>query len=400
MELIASTELENKVLGTAFVSNDALLKVVSLPDELFTASNRDVLSIFRDAQSKYSMIDLAILHSMSNGHFDRITELSTLSFTDADLDVHIAALKKVARKREIDIAIAEKNMDRLRILINEPEDNTQSITYTKEDLKKEIFEYYDKGSGCGLSTGWNTLDMYYNVSPKQLTIVTGIPFSGKSNWMDALMVNMAEKHDWRFAVFSPENQPVSRHIRSLVEKYTRMPLFPGYEDNLDRDDLELALNWVYDHFVIMNPNILNRRIDTVLNEVQAQIKERPVNGFVIDPWNELEHTRPYSLSETEYIGQSLMKMKQFSNKNNLHTWLVAHPTKLRKEEKSGKYPVPTLYDISGSANWRNKADNGIVVYRDFDTDAVTVYVQKIRFKDNGQIGKADLAYMKSTGRYV
>ena len=77
--------------------------------------------------------------------------------------------------------------------------------------------------------------------------------------------------------------------------------------------------------------------------------------------------------------------------------------KIRKlmKDKNGKYPCPTLYDISGSAHWRNKADNGIAVFRHVDNPEwpVEIHVQKIRFKAVGRIGVAKLKYNTVTGRY-
>jgi twinkle protein len=77
--------------------------------------------------------------------------------------------------------------------------------------------------------------------------------------------------------------------------------------------------------------------------------------------------------------------------------VVAHPTKLSKNA-SGQYDPPTMYDIAGGAHWRNKADNGICVYRDFQTNITEIIVQKIRFKEIGKLGSVSLKYTH-TGQY-
>jgi twinkle protein len=117
---------------------------------------------------------------------------------------------------------------------------------------------------------------------------------------------------------------------------------------------------------------------------------------VIDPWNEVEHLFN-GLSETQYISQELTKIRRFARLNGIHIWIVAHPTKLQKNSQ-GKYDPPTMYDISGGAHWRNKADNGICVYRDFETNQTEIIVQKIRFKEIGKLGSAKLKYTYS-GNY-
>jgi twinkle protein len=130
------------------------------------------------------------------------------------------------------------------------------------------------------------------------------------------------------------------------------------------------------------------------------ILRKGIKGLVIDPWNELDHSRPSNLSETEYISQCLSKIRRFARLHNIHIWLIAHPTKLRKED-NGNYPVPTPYDISGSAHWRNKADNCISIWRDLnDRDTpVQIHVQKVRFKEIGQVGMVELNYDYKSGRY-
>jgi twinkle protein len=141
-------------------------------------------------------------------------------------------------------------------------------------------------------------------------------------------------------------------------------------------------------------------IDAILEKFRAAVMRHGVRGLVIDPYNEIEHRRPGTMSETEYVSQVLGKVKRFAQTNGCHVWFVAHPAKLRRDD-SGKLPLPTLYDISGSAHWVNKADVGIVVHRDpsVEPPATEIHVRKVRFKSVGKIGRATLAYDPATGRY-
>jgi twinkle protein len=103
------------------------------------------------------------------------------------------------------------------------------------------------------------------------------------------------------------------------------------------------------------------------------------------------------MTETEYVSQILGRVKRFAQSHNVHIWFVAHPAKMARE--NGKIPKPTLYDISGSAHWANKADIGFIVHRDFDTNQTEVHVQKVRHKRIGRPGKVTLEYDRITGRY-
>jgi hypothetical protein len=101
-------------------------------------------------------------------------------------------------------------------------------------------------------------------------------------------------------------------------------------------------------------------------------------------------------------------MFTFQKKHKITLILVAHPTKMNSNnmpQKSQKetlnlYPRPTLYDISDSAHFYNKADVGICVYRDLDNEVTEINVQKIKFGWRGTPGRVRLRYQKETGRFL
>jgi twinkle protein len=157
--------------------------------------------------------------------------------------------------------------------------------------------------------------------------------------------------------------------------------------------------WILDHFVWLKP-AYNDHLS--LLQAAQQFMRRPKRKFAValDPWNTLEHLRPRDLSETEYVGQVLTSITNWCREKHCHIFIVAHPAKLARDS-SGKRPVPTPYDVSGSAHWYNKADNVITVHRD-QVDGgqdVDLHVQKVRFKHIGRVGVVTLKYDPVTGRY-
>lgn len=268
------------------------------------------------------------------------------------------------------------------------------------DVSDKIDQLYDRGWEKGVSTGWHVVDQYYTVRPGEFTVVTGIPNSGKSEWLDAMLVNLAKTHGWTFGVFSPENQPLEDHAARFIEKWAGAPFADGPTQRLTRQDLAAGKRWLADHFSwILPDDDTDWTIDTVLEAARSLVFRKGIRGLVIDPWNELEHDRPPGMTETEYVSKVLKTARQFARRNGVHLWMVAHPAKLYRD-KGGDYPVPTLYDISGSAHWRNKADNGICIWRDFQTKGeVEIHVQKVRFRQIGKIGMATLRYDTVTGQY-
>ena len=263
---------------------------------------------------------------------------------------------------------------------------------------------YERGLEPGVSPGWISVERLYTIAKEsgELTIVTGIPGHGKSEWLDALLVNLAESEGWNFGICSPENYPISYHLSKLAEKYMRKPFREGLKARMSLQEMTEAKAWLNDHFSFLMPDEDNLTVNGVLKLARILVYQRGIKGLVIDPWNELDHSRPDGMSETEFISQSLTKIRRFARNHCCHVWLVAHPTKLVRGT-DGKYPVPTPYDISGSAHWRNKADNCIAVWRDTDPSndsfEMEIHVQKIRKKHIGKLGMTKLMYEYSTGRY-
>ncbi len=260
--------------------------------------------------------------------------------------------------------------------------------------------YHNNGRVGGNSTGWLNVDRFYTVRPGEVTIVTGIPSHGKSEVVDALMVNLAVGNDWRFATFSPENHPIELHVSKLQQKYIGKPFSKSYSGFMSAFEHETSKDWLREHFWYIAPEDHELTVDSIIAKAKVCVLRHGIQGLSIDPWNEIDHSRMASQTETEYISQALTKIRRFARQYGVHVWVIAHPTKLYKDN-SGKYPVPTPYDISGSAHFRNKGDNCVTIWRDLEDEnrAVEFHVQKIRFREIGKVGIADLNYQVSSGRY-
>jgi twinkle protein len=268
---------------------------------------------------------------------------------------------------------------------------------------EQLKSLWQKGLPSGDKIGWPCLDKHYTVAPGQLTVLTGWPGSGKSEWLDAVLINLS-RQGWKFAIFSPENQPVELHIAKLIEKLSGKPFGHGPTERISQDELAEYSDELEQSFgFIEAPGDGALSAQDVIDAAApflAQFEEGSKRGLVIDPWNELEHWRPQGLSETEYVSKTLSTVRNWARRNKVHVWIVAHPQKMKREE--GKLPIPRPDMISGSQHWWNKGDVCVTVYRDFDkmdSQDVDIYVQKVRFKHIGRPGFVTLRYDRVTGKY-
>lgn len=279
--------------------------------------------------------------------------------------------------------------------------NPGRVTVSNDEIREEVFDLWRAGGyPPGTSTGWPSLDKLYTVGLGQWTLITGNPNSGKSEFLDALMVNLAKRGDWKFFIYSPENWPLALHHAKILEKYTGKPFNPGPTERMDETEVDAGEAWLRDKFYFCkpsSPDIVSIIDDSIhFDSIAGNWK----TGIVIDPWNQLEHYRPSHLSETEYVSQTLSVVIDRVRARGIHLWLVAHPAKLYRN-KDGTYPIPTPRDVSGSAHFWNKADNCITVHRDQveGSQDVDIHVQKVRWKHIGHIGLTTLKYDRVTGRY-
>lgn len=263
------------------------------------------------------------------------------------------------------------------------------------DLDGEIDNAFLYGFEPGVKAGMGDFDNLLNFSGGQLTVISGIPTAGKSTFTDQLAVYLAMRNKWTVALCSPESQPIALHVSNLTRCYLGKPFG---QNTMTLDDLTNAKSFLYDHFFWFKLADEDLSVESILEKAAELVKKHGVKLLVIDPWNQLEHKRPHNQSETDYIGDALTKFNGFCKKYMVHVFIVAHPTKIKKKP-SGEYETPTLYDISASANWFNKADNGVIIYRD-SNNLTTVYVQKVRFEGiNGKKGFAQFQFNSYKNRF-
>ena len=267
------------------------------------------------------------------------------------------------------------------------------------DVMGETMSLLEKPEHKGLTSGWSHLDETYRISTGEVTAITGVPNHGKSEWLDALLINMVQLHLWKFAIFSAENRPVRYHLLKLLAKFTNKP-FMG-DNKMSNEEAQMALNILDDKIKFIGTQEDDVTVDSILDQSRILNYRYGINGLLIDPWNTVEHKLENGETETNYISRMLSKINAFAKLHDIHIWIIAHPRKM-EVSSDGKVSVPTLYDISGSANWYNKIDNGITVHRHRtdEDDYVGVYVGKIRHQyKNGKPGVVEFRYNINTGRY-
>ena len=263
-----------------------------------------------------------------------------------------------------------------------------------------LVNWYENGYPKGIATHIAGFDHLLTFKTKELTIITGIPGHGKDEFLNLIMSRLVAHHNWKFAIASFEEEtPVT--MTKLMEKFNDKSFaFRKEKDSrITQSEFLNSLGLIDQNFFFINTSEVDISIDGILEKSKELVQKKGIKALVINPWNMLEHKIPAGYSETQYISEVLTKITNFLRIHDLHGFLIAHPFKTPKSKLTNKFEVPTLYSISGSANFFNKTHNGICVYRDYDDDTTEIYVQKCKQSWLGQIGSSKYKFNKELRTY-
>lgn len=273
---------------------------------------------------------------------------------------------------------------------------------TSEDLRDEVFKLYRDGlpkTIKPLQKRWDDVNKIFSTMMGQLTVVTGIPSHGKSSVIDDYVISLVNDLNLKASWFSPEHNPKGIHQSSFARKVIGKKFWG--EGRMTEDELDKYIKWANEKLYITTQDDDIPTWDWLFDRMKEQVLIYGINIFVIDAFNKVI----LSKGGKEEIDLVLTKLTSFCIRHNVQIFLIVHPTKMRKNEKTGKYEIPTLYDCSGSSDFRNQTHNGITIYREFPevgvTTGYTVFINtKTKFDFQGEInGVANLFYCNDNSRF-
>ena len=285
--------------------------------------------------------------------------------------------------------------ERLREIVENAQPLPLDGVYQATDYADQVRRLYDNGMMKGESTGIDSVDRLFTIAPGQLSVVTGIPGSGKSEFIDQLMINLARNSGWKFAVASFENPP-DLHIAKLAEKVCGKSFF-NKDDRMSREAMEKSLKFVDDHFMFLEQKSGDATTaDSILDRISQACLRKGVRGAVIDPYNYIVQNAGAEENEHQFINHLLTRLVAFARAHDIHIFFVAHPAKM-PTNADGSTGVPKGMNISGSAAFFAKADLGITVHR--AGDVTEIHAWKVRFKWQGGVGMTRLQYNLDSGQF-
>ena len=278
-----------------------------------------------------------------------------------------------------------------------------SGSFTTEDLLDKMMDLYNSGLPNCIelkNKSFGKLNDVFKLMFGHLVIGTGIPSHGKSNYTEWLVLNYLLENDIKASFFSPEHQPMELHMSTFVQKVIGKNYFFDIDGTPRCTKLEVMQfhEWANQKLYLTSPeNGEFANWDWIFEKFKEQIFSFGINIFVVDAWNKVEFSG--NRTERENITRTLSRLTQFAQQNNVLIIVIAHPTKMKKE--NGVYEKPSLYDVSGSADFRNQTHDGFCIYRYFGDESYTTFTNlKTKYSFQGEIGAIiEYDYHKPSGRY-
>ncbi len=276
--------------------------------------------------------------------------------------------------------LIEHGADALRSAIHAAKQVPLEGVSTLYDIQDELKDFVKNGFKPGFQVGLKNFDEIFSTYTGQFITVTGIPSSGKSDFVDQMCVGYNTNYGWKTAFASPENAPTYLHAHKLMRKVWQDMPSPG---DIDGEQWNKVADHVNDNFFFIDME--RYTLDHVLRKGAELVKRKGIKCLVIDPFNKVRDVNCKTEDVNRYTMEYLTKIEVFAKKHDVLVFIVAHPTKMYKGS-DGKIEEPTMYNIKGGGEWYDASYHGLLVHRDYDTKTVKAKVLKVKFQNLGENG--------------
>jgi twinkle protein len=282
--------------------------------------------------------------------------------------------------------LIEHGADMLRSAIHAAKQVPLEGVSTLYDIQDELKDFVKNGFKPGFQVGLKNFDDIFSTYTGQFITVTGIPSSGKSDFVDQMCVGYNTNYGWKTAFASPENAPTYLHAHKLMRKVWQDMPSPS---DIDGEQWNKVADHVNDNFYFIDME--RYTLDHVLQKGAELVKRKGIKCLVIDPFNKVRDINCKTEDVNRYTMEYLTKIEIFAKKYDVLVFIVAHPTKMYKGS-DGKIEEPTMYNIKGGGEWYDASYHGLLIHRDYEAKTVKAKVLKVKFQNLGENGAE--AYFK------
>lgn len=275
-----------------------------------------------------------------------------------------------------------------------------------ETFFDSVVEVVKEGDRVGYEISYKNFADIFRFKGSGILTITGIPGHGKTEMVDACIVDLARLHGQSTYIVGFEQTPQEHTIKLIRRMVGTNVTCPSWFNEKNQPEFKRAFDYITDKIKHVDTTKVGGNIIEILRILAKKISEDRVAGkdpkyVVIDPFNMLSIKG--RLSGHEKIEEILRRITHFSHQMGVLVILVAHPFKMKKDEKTGSYEVPDFYSVKGSSAFFEMSYHGLVVYRTGYQASSVVLVRVLKVKQNnlGTTGEeVNFIYDKNSGRYI
>lgn len=297
--------------------------------------------------------------------------------------------------------------DKLKELYKNAKDVKVEGIFECKDFENEILFSYRNYQPIGTTTYFKNIDENWKHRLGEVTVWTGYNNEGKSLLLKQLLLLKSKYEGWKHAIYSPEEVPLAEFYTDIIESYIGKSADKGqlkWSNYMSEMQIKSGIEFCNSHFYTVYPDE-DHSIDELLRKFSYLVRRFNIKTVSFDPYNQIHHKMKLGEREDLYISRFMSKLRKFAVDHMVAVHLVAHQS-TPLINSSENYPKPNIYKIKGGGTFGDKADNVVVVWREYrNTDPKNTEVkfisQKIKKqKLTGIPGESIINYDRRSNRYI
>lgn len=298
------------------------------------------------------------------------------------------------------------DIEGLKSCIKEAKDFPIDDVVSIDDVWDQMITEFNHGKVKGKSIGFKSLDPHFTLREGHLVVINGFYNNGKTSFVFMIVLVTAIRYNWKWAIYSPENYPVSDAYDTLVEMLVGNTSDIAWNDRMSFEDYKVAAKEFLSKYVYF----IDREEGYTPNELRTVYKRMihryGIKGVITDPWNSLTEDLKGNENIVRYLTRELSQEVRFTTHNKLVRIICVHPPTPEKNSEK-VYKAPDAFDIDGGAIWSKKAYEILSVHLqdkdDLSNTNTEVYVWKVKYQKLVGIptnrNPVILEFQRRSGRY-
>lgn len=250
--------------------------------------------------------------------------------------------------------------DKLRELVETSTFAKIDGVFSADDCFDQMLYTFRHGKNRGTSTYFKGLDGHFTWRTGEVNVWTGYNSEGKSKFLKQLLLLKSFNDNWRHAIFTPEDLPISDVFDDFIHSLIGKNVDKAYANVMDESEYRAGFDFIRDKVFVIDP--VKPTLENIFERASYLIRRYDVKTVTLDPYNQVWHEMASGEREDLYISRFMASLKSFAVKHDVCVNLVAHQvTPIVERDKN--YPKPNLYKVKGGGTFADKTDNLLFVWR-------------------------------------